>query len=102
MGGSEGLRRLESNARIMVALAGYMERRNNLENMILAERMRRDGAIVRSTVRSIRLTRCVRLQTKVLHSQLHEAAKAYAAMKSRVPALYEMSHGALYFEPFNA
>ena len=92
MGGSEGLRRLENNARIMVALAGHMERKNNLPNMILAERMRRDGALVRNTVRSIRLTRCVRLQTSILHAQLHEAAKAYFAMKNRIPALYEMSH----------
>ena len=102
LGGAEGLRRIENNARVMVALAGYMERKNNLERMILAERMRSDGEVIRKTIRSIRLTRYVALHTKVLHSQLHEAAKVYTAMKGRLPALHEMSHGGVFGTPLTA
>jgi hypothetical protein len=102
LGGLAGMRRLESNARIMIALAGYMERQNNLENMILAERMRHDGAVVRKTIRSIRITCFVRTRTEILHTQMHEAAKAYDAMKKRLPALYEMSHRTSYAEPLGA
>ena len=97
LGGSEGLRRLDNNARIMIALATYMERQNKLENMILAERMRRDGAIVCKRVRSIRIARYVRTRTEVLHTQLHDAARAYDAMKKRLPALYELSRVSTQF-----
>ncbi len=96
LGGMGGLRRMDNNAKIMIALAAYMERHNNHANMILAERMRTDGLIVRDAIRAIRVAKCFKSGSTAFQEHLQNATKSYAAMRRRLPALHEMSGGSIY------
>jgi hypothetical protein len=91
VGGMDGLRRMKQNADAMIALAAYAERRNDHKNMIIAERVRQDGLIVRRAVRSIRVARVMHVGAGVIPERLQQAAHSYELMKQRMPALCSLS-----------
>ncbi len=98
VGQDEGLRRMYANAQILIALAGYAQRWNPDESIIVAERMRRDGITLRRAA--------LRLSVGVLSGRgnvlgpfnVQEAATAYYLMRERLLALYRTSHIARYPE----
>jgi len=96
VGEDEGLQRMRKNAETLIALAGYAQRWNFHESIVVAERMRRDGIALR------RATAGFSPHSLFSNTQLHgpfnvqEAASAYHLMRSRLLALYETSHVGRY------
>ncbi len=98
VGQDEGLRCMYANAQILIALAGYAQRWNPDESIIVAERMRRDGITLRRAA--------LRLSVGVLSGRgnvlgpfnIQEAATAYYLMRERLLALYRTSHVGRYPE----
>lgn len=93
LGGLDGLKRMKQNAEVMIALAAYAEHRNHHKRMIIAERMRNDGLVLRRAVREVRTARMLHLGAAVISTHLRDAARSYDQMRQRLPALYELSHG---------
>ena len=92
IGRDEGVRRMYANAEILIALAGYAQRWNPAESVIVMERMRRDGVTLRRAT--------LRLSVGLIDNRgdvlgpfnVQEAASAYYLMRQRLLALYETSH----------
>ncbi len=99
MGGDLGLRRMRTNADLLLAIAAHAAQWNDEEGVIVAERMRRDALRLRSALRQIRLGMLSQLVTGhhwiSVPFQLQEAASSYYLMRRRLLALYETSHIAL-------
>ena len=100
LGGLEGLKRMQENATVLIALAAYAERWNYCESVIVAERMRRDALAVRRAVRAIRRSSHLRPWLTIANVRLpfllHDAAGSYYLMRQRLLALYETSHAGRY------
>jgi hypothetical protein len=96
IGGADGLRRLDANAEILIALAGYAQRWNLDESVIVAERMRRDGVALRRATFRLSLGLTLNLGKASGPFYLQEAAGAYYLMRQRLLALYETSHVGRY------
>lgn len=96
LGGLEGLARMRENGRVLVALASYVERWNFDEGVIIAERMRRDGLQLRSSVNRVMLETFLGLKQVRIPFYLHEAASSYYLMRQRLLVLYETNHAGLY------
>lgn len=94
--GLEGVRRMRRNARVLIALAAYVERWNFEEGVIVAERMRRDALQLRRATLQITLREFLRAGRVRIPFYLHEAAAAYHLMTERLLALYQTSHAGLY------
>ncbi len=96
IGESEGVRRMHANAEILIALAGYAQRWNPVESVIVAERMRRDGLTLRRAARKLSLS--VMVGRANMHSafNVQEVASSYYLMRQRLLALYETSHAGRY------
>lgn len=96
VGGHEGLRRMRSNAELMLALAAHAQHWNFQEATIVGERMRRDSLRLRRAVLRIELglLRYSLLRRFSLYAPFHlqEAAGAYYLMRQRLLALYATSH----------
>ena len=95
VGGMEGLRRMRSNADIMIALAAHVHQWNYEEAIIVAERMRRDAVQLKKAVFRIRMAMFLRRQMTVPFN-IHEAATSYYLMTQRLLVLYQRSHAGLY------
>ena len=99
LGGDLGLRRMRTNADLLLAIAAHASQWNDEEGAIVTERMRRDALRLRSAVRQIRLGMLSQLVTGrhwiSVPFQLQEAASSYYLMRQRLLALYETSHIAL-------
>ena len=99
LGGDLGLRRMRSNANLLLAFAAHAAAWNEEEGIIVAERMRRDALRLRSAVRQIQFGMFSQIVTGrhwvSVPFQLQEAASAYYLMRQRLLALYETSHVAL-------
>ena len=95
VGGLDGLKSMYANAEILLALAGYAERWNRDESVIVAERMRREAIALRTATKKLSLGFVVGIDT---HGRFHvqEAASAYYLMRQRLLALYETSHAGRY------
>jgi hypothetical protein len=95
IGGLEGLRSMYANAEILIALAGYAQRWNSDESVIVAERMRRDGVKLRRATSKLSMSFLIGFG---VHGPFHvqEAASAYYLMRRRLLALYETSHAGRY------
>jgi hypothetical protein len=95
IGGLEGLQSMYANAEILIALAGYAQRWNLDESVIVAERMRRDGIKLRRATSKLSMSFLVGFG---VHGPFHvqEAASAYYLMRRRLLALYETSHVGRY------
>ena len=96
VGGDEGIKRMYDNAQIMIALAGYAQRWNPLESAVVAERMRRDGLVLRRATLRLALGALDRRGHLLAPFDIHEAVAAYYLMRQRLLALYETSHAARY------
>lgn len=96
VGGSEGLRRMSTNAEVLIALAGYAQRWNRQEGVIVAERMRRDGVALRRATRKLSLGFLLGYGGASGPFNVQEAASAYYLMRQRLLALYETSHAGRY------
>jgi len=81
IGGAEGLRRMQVNAEILIALAGLAQQWNFQGSAIVGERMRRDGLALRRASRKV---------------SVQEAASAYYVMRGRLLTLYQTSHAGRY------
>ncbi len=99
LGGDMGLRRMRSNADLLLSIAAHATQWNEEEGIIVAERMRRDALRLRSAVRQIQWGMMSQIITGhhwiSVPFQLQEAASAYYLMRQRLLALYETSHIAL-------
>ncbi len=96
IGEGEGVRRMHANANVLIALAGYAQRWNPTESVIVAERMRRDGLTLRRA--AIKLSLSVVTRHHTIHGpfNIQEAASSYYLMRQRLLALYETSHAGRY------
>lgn len=96
VGEGEGLRRMQANAEVLIALAGLAQQWNFHESVVVAERMRRDGLALQRAVQE--------LVFGMMHGQgratgpfcVQEAASAYYLMRERILALYQTSHAGRY------
>ncbi len=96
IGGAEGLRRMNGNAEVLIALAGYAQRWNPGEGIIVAERMRRDGVALRRATRRLWIGLLFGYGRVRGPFSLQEAASAYYLMRERLLALYQTSHAGRY------
>ncbi|HTD96441.1 MAG TPA: hypothetical protein VK627_05910 [Edaphobacter sp.] len=96
LGGLEGLLRMRQNGRILVALAAYVERWNYDDGVIIAERMRRDGLLLKRSVFRVMVETFMGRRTIRIPFYLLEAASSYYLMKQRLLALYESNQAGLY------
>lgn len=96
IGEDEGLRRMYANAQILIALAGYAQRWNPDESIIVAERMRRDGITLRRAALRMSVGALSGRGNVLGPFNVQEAATAYYLMRERLLALYRTSHVAKY------
>ena len=96
IGGTDGLQKMRENAEVLVALAGYAQRWNFEESVVVAERMRRDAVALRRA--TFRLSLLFSLGYGKVRGpfNVQEAASAYYLMRQRLLALYETSHMGRY------
>jgi hypothetical protein len=92
IGGAAGLARMTANAEVLIALASYAQRWNDVESRIVAERMRRDGLALRRSARVLNIAVYLGVGRARAAFHIHEAASAYYLMRQRLLALYETSH----------
>ena len=92
IGEDEGLRRMYANAQILIALAGYAQRWNPDESIIVAERMRRDGITLRRAALKLSVGMLSARGNVLGPFNVQEAATAYYLMRERLLALYRTSH----------
>jgi hypothetical protein len=99
LGGEEGLKRMSTNATLLLSIAAHAAEWNEEEVLVSAERMRRDAIHLRSAIRQIRLGMLSQMLTGrhwiSVPFQLQEAASAYYLMRQRLLALYASTHEAL-------
>ena len=96
LGGLDALCTMRENANVLLALAGYVERWNYDEGVIVTERMRRDAVQLRRAVFHLRLEMFLHSRRFRMPFYIHEAASAYYLMTQRLLALYETNHAGLY------
>ncbi len=96
IGGLEGISRLRANADVLLALAGYAQRWNPEEGLIVAERMRRDGLALRRSALKLLVSLPFGFGRALGPFNVQEAAGAYYLMRQRLLALYETSHAGRY------
>ncbi len=100
VGGHEGLRRMRSNADLMLALAAHAQDWNFEEAVIVAERMRLDASRLRRALWRIELGSLpyvvLRRFWLRIPIQVQEAAAAYYLMRQRLLSLYAGSHSGRY------
>src|SRR5215475_11320375 len=96
VGGKEGLRRMEHNADLMIALAAYVRNWNHDQAIIVAERIRHDSIQLKRALRRIRWSAHLRRSQIRVPFYVHQAAAAYYLMTKRLLTLYETSQYMLY------
>jgi hypothetical protein len=98
IGQADGLRRMYANAEILMALANYAQRWNLSEGIIVCERMRRDGLMLRRATFSLSVSFTLGYDRVKVPFSVQEAASAYYLMRARLLALYETSHAGRFPE----
>lgn len=96
LGGAEGMRRMRENAQVMLELAGYATRWNQVEATIVAEMIRRDVRRLRHALWMVRFDMLWHNFSLRTPFRMQEAAASYQLISSRLRALYESSHIGLY------
>ena len=96
IGGYDGIRRMYDNSRVLLALAAYTQRWNPGESVIVVERMRRDGVLLRRATHRLLLRYFFGSDDTRGPFSLQEATSAYYLMRERLLALYETSHAGRY------
>ena len=95
IGGKEGLRRMRSNADLLIALAAYVQRWNFEEGVIVTERMRHDAVQLKRAIFHLQVDMFIRRSQIRTPFYIHQAASSYYLMTRRILALYETSHAGL-------
>lgn len=95
IGGTEGLRRMQKNADLLIALAAYVQRWNFEEGVIVTERMRHDAVQLKRAIFRIRFEMLIHRSQLRAPFYIHQAASSYYLMTRRLLALYETSHAGL-------
>jgi hypothetical protein len=98
IGGFEGIRRIRANADVLLALAGFAQRWNPAESVIVAERMRRDGIALRRAALKLLVSLPLGFGKTLGPFNVQQAASSYYLMRQRLLALYETSHAGRYPE----
>ncbi len=96
IGEDEGLRRMRSNADVLIALAAFAAQWNFEESVVVGERMRRDGLDLRRAAFHIELGLLSGIEKVKGPLYVQEAASAYYLMRERILALYQTSHAGRY------
>jgi len=96
VGGLEGLRRMQHNADLIIALAAYVQRWNYDQSVIVAERIRHDSIQMKRALFRIKWNVYVRRSQLRIPFYIHQAASSYYLMTKRVLALYESNQYMLY------
>ncbi|HYK36418.1 hypothetical protein [Alloacidobacterium sp.] len=96
VGGKEGLRRMEHNADLMIALAAYVRNWNHDQSIIVAERIRHDSIQLKRAARRIRWSLHMRRGHLRIPFYVHQAAASYYLMTRRLLSLYETNQYVLY------
>ncbi len=96
VGGDDGLRRMQANADVLIALAGFAQQWNFQESVIVGERMRRDGLALRRAARRVSVGLLFGHGKTEGPFSVQEAASAYYLMRERLLALYQTSHAGRY------
>ncbi len=96
LGGEPGLKAMQANAGLLLAIAAHATQWNEEEGIVVAERMRRDALRLRTAVRQVRMGMFAQVITGrhwiSVPFHLQEAAGAYYLMRRRLLALYENTH----------
>ena len=92
LGGNEGVRRMQANADVLIALAGFAQQWNFPETAIVVERMQRDGLALRRSSRDLYLGLLLGYGGSKGPFCVQEIAASYYLMRQRLLALYETSH----------
>ncbi len=92
----DGLRKMQTNAEVLIALAGQAQQWNFSEAVIVAERMRRDGLALKQAAQRVELALIFGYDRVKAPFSIQEVASAYHLMRERLLALYETSHIARY------
>ena len=100
VGGYDGLRKMQSNAELMLALAAHAQHWSFSEATIVAERMRLDSSRLSRALLRIELGFLphflLRRFWPRIPIQVQEAAAAYYLMRQRLLSLYATSHNGRY------
>ena len=95
IGGTEGLRRMQKNADLLIALAAYVQRWNFEEGVIVTERMRHDAVQLKRAIFRIRLEMLIHRSQLRAPFYIHQAASSYYLMTRRLLTLYKTNHAKL-------
>jgi len=96
LGGNEGVRRMQANADVLIALAGFAQQWNFPETVIVVERMQHDGLALRRSSRDLYLGLLLGYGRSKGPFCIQEIAASYYLMRQRLLALYETSHTGRY------
>jgi hypothetical protein len=96
LGGNEGIRRMQANADVLIALAGFAQQWNLQESAIVVERMRRDGLALRRSSRDRYLALLLGYGRSKASFSVQEVASSYYLMRQQLLALYKTSHASRY------
>jgi hypothetical protein len=92
VGGAKGLERIKANAEILIQLAAFAEEWNLQEGILIGDRMRREGLVLRRAVRKARMGMWFGDGKAKGHLLVQEAASSYFLMRQSLLALYKTSH----------
>jgi hypothetical protein len=93
---TDGPDRMYANAAVLLALAGYAERWNFEESIVVAARMRQDAITLRRATLKLSISVWTGANDLMAPFYFQEAASAYYLMRQRLLALYETSHVGRY------
>ncbi len=88
VGGLEGIEKLTENCEVMLKLATYAERWNDLNGRVISEIMRRDALRMKSSVLHIERAMLTRRGLVYLGLELQEAISSYCLMRARLLGMY--------------
>ena len=95
VGGLEGIRKLSANCDVMLKLAMYAERWNDLDGRVISEIMRRDALRIESAVFQIEAAMFTQRGLIYLGMELQEAISSYCLMRARLLGMYGQCHAGL-------
>lgn len=96
IGGLQGLKSMQRNADLMIALAAYVQRWDYDQSIIVSERIRHDSILLKRALLRIRWNLYGRRSQLRVPFYIHQAASAYYLMTKRLLTLYETNQYMLY------
>jgi len=95
VGGREGLRRMEANARVLILLASLIESRLPDADQQFVQKLRGDGFLLKRAVHKIYLAMILRRTADWVVAPLLQAGTAYWSMVRRLLVVYDLYHAPL-------